>query len=276
MRRSTSSRGGLFLVFCALALAAMARAVALQWRRGRRRSAAGPDGHEAQRPDVEDSGELDGGDEGATAQVPGARCLTSADRLHGHARARGHRSPRAGRPGHDRWSRGLGGHVAACTNENSNGVPSPRPSPIAFRRRSWNEALTGLRGARHARSSTRTTNAEDVTAQVIDLDARIANARASEAALQAIMARATTIPDVLKVQGELTSVRGDIESMTAQRDSPGRPGCAGHARGHLQTFRSWQRPRSPPVAGTSVARSIGRWRPWFASARASPACLSGW
>jgi hypothetical protein len=62
------------------------------------------------------------------------------------------------------------------------------------------------------------TDAEDVTAQVIDLDARIANLRASEAALQQIMTQATTIPDVLNVQKELTSVRGEIESMTAQRD----------------------------------------------------------
>jgi hypothetical protein len=53
---------------------------------------------------------------------------------------------------------------------------------------------------------------------VVDLSARIANAQASETALQAIMDRAGTIQDVLDVQRELTSVRGDIESMTAQRD----------------------------------------------------------
>ena len=35
---------------------------------------------------------------------------------------------------------------------------------------------------------------------------------------QSIMDRATTITDVLKVQAELTTVRGDIESLTAQRD----------------------------------------------------------
>ena len=35
---------------------------------------------------------------------------------------------------------------------------------------------------------------------------------------QGIMTRATTITDVLKVQSELTAVRGDIESLTAQRD----------------------------------------------------------
>ena len=63
-----------------------------------------------------------------------------------------------------------------------------------------------------------TTSSENVTAQVVDLDARLANLRVTETALQAIMDRATTIKDVLKVQGELTSVRSDIESITAQRD----------------------------------------------------------
>ena len=53
---------------------------------------------------------------------------------------------------------------------------------------------------------------------MVDLDARIANLQATEAALQEIMVQATTITDVLKVQDELTAVRGDIESLTAQRD----------------------------------------------------------
>ncbi|CAN5732080.1 hypothetical protein BH24CHL5_BH24CHL5_10970 [soil metagenome] len=40
----------------------------------------------------------------------------------------------------------------------------------------------------------------------------------TEAAFQAIMDRAGTIDEVLKVQRELTQVRGEIERLTAQRD----------------------------------------------------------
>jgi uncharacterized protein DUF4349 len=58
--------------------------------------------------------------------------------------------------------------------------------------------------------------AEEVTGQVVDLDARIANLRTTEAALQAIMAKATRIADVLDVQHELTDTRGQIEELTGQ------------------------------------------------------------
>jgi hypothetical protein len=58
---------------------------------------------------------------------------------------------------------------------------------------------------------------DEVSAQVVDLTARIANLRATEAALQAIMARAARISDVLDVQEQLTATRGDIERLVADR-----------------------------------------------------------
>jgi hypothetical protein len=57
----------------------------------------------------------------------------------------------------------------------------------------------------------------DVTSQVVDLDARIANLRASEAALVKIFDRAGKISEVLEVQRELTSVREQIEKLVAER-----------------------------------------------------------
>jgi hypothetical protein len=57
----------------------------------------------------------------------------------------------------------------------------------------------------------------EVTATVVDLDARIANLRASEAALVEIMDRAGRIDDVLAVQTRLEIVRGQIEQLEAQR-----------------------------------------------------------
>jgi hypothetical protein len=59
---------------------------------------------------------------------------------------------------------------------------------------------------------------DEVTGQVVDLTARIANLRATEAALQAIMARATKITDVLDVQEQLTSTRGEIEKLVADKE----------------------------------------------------------
>ena len=116
----------------------------------------------------------------------------------------------------DELVRGLGGHVASSYAENAADyqyatvtyrIPAPH----------WQDALDGLK-ALAERVVLETTESEDVTAQVVDLDARLANLRATESALQAIMDRATTIDDVLEVQRELTNVRGDIESLTAQRE----------------------------------------------------------
>ncbi|HET9345185.1 MAG TPA: DUF4349 domain-containing protein [Candidatus Limnocylindrales bacterium] len=80
----------------------------------------------------------------------------------------------------------------------------------------WDDALDAVRGVggstRHLQVQT-----QAVTGQVIDLGARITNLRATEAALQAIMAQATKIPDVLEVQGKLTEVRGEIERLSAEK-----------------------------------------------------------
>jgi Domain of unknown function (DUF4349) len=110
----------------------------------------------------------------------------------------------------------LGGHVESSQQSNSDDRSS---ASVTYRipAERWNDALTALRGVGQKLLSL-TTNSSDVTAQVIDLNARIDNLRATETALQQIMDKATTISDVLKVQDQLTSVRGDIESMTAQRD----------------------------------------------------------
>ncbi len=60
------------------------------------------------------------------------------------------------------------------------------------------------------------TNANDVTEQVIDLDARLKNLKVEEAQLRELMKRAVKISDVLAVGQELSRVRGEIESMDAQ------------------------------------------------------------
>jgi hypothetical protein len=80
----------------------------------------------------------------------------------------------------------------------------------------WDDALTGLRGLGEKVIDERYST-EEVTAQVVDLEARITNLRTSEAALQAIMDRAVDIEDVLTVQAKLTETRSQIEQLTAQK-----------------------------------------------------------
>ncbi|MDP8905776.1 MAG: DUF4349 domain-containing protein [Chloroflexota bacterium] len=110
---------------------------------------------------------------------------------------------------------GVGGYVSQSEEHNTADVTY---ATITYRVpvERWNEALAGLRGLGE-RVISENTEAADVTSQIIDLDARLLNLRASETALQAIMQRATTIDDVLKVQRELTEVRASIERLTAER-----------------------------------------------------------
>lgn len=82
----------------------------------------------------------------------------------------------------------------------------------------WETTLTALR-AIGVKVLAEETSSEEVTSQVVDLGARITNLRATEAALQAIMEKATRIPDILEVQAQLTTVREEIERLTAQRQS---------------------------------------------------------
>jgi len=60
------------------------------------------------------------------------------------------------------------------------------------------------------------TESTQVGGQIVDLQARIANLRASEKAIQAIMAKANTIGDVLTVQQRLADVQGQIEELSGQ------------------------------------------------------------
>ncbi len=60
------------------------------------------------------------------------------------------------------------------------------------------------------------TSAQDVTDEYVDLDARLRNKIVQEDRLLKIIGEAQSVGDLLQVEGELSRVRGDIESMQAQ------------------------------------------------------------
>ena len=105
----------------------------------------------------------------------------------------------------------ISGSEEAATADDANASVTYRIPAAA-----WDPTLASLRGlattVRHQQVET-----EEVTGQVVDLGARITNLRATEAALQAIMARATKISDVLDVQKQLTATRGEIERLVADK-----------------------------------------------------------
>lgn len=112
--------------------------------------------------------------------------------------------------------RAMGGYVGASRTENVDDRPLAQ---ITYRIPAdrWEDALDLLRklNGLTAKIVTESTQAVEVTGQVIDLEARIRNLRASETALQEIAAGATRVTDVLEVQNQLTNVRGQIEQLSA-------------------------------------------------------------
>jgi len=110
-----------------------------------------------------------------------------------------------------------GGYVAASQRQ---GEDEDASAMVTYRIPvdRWEAALAALRKI-GVKVLSEQTGSEEVTSQVVDLGARLTNLRVTEAALQAIMAKATKIPDILEVQAQLTGVRQEIEQLTAQKRS---------------------------------------------------------
>ncbi|MGI8828860.1 MAG: DUF4349 domain-containing protein [Candidatus Limnocylindria bacterium] len=84
------------------------------------------------------------------------------------------------------------------------------------------------------------TREQDVTGQVVDLEARVDNLRASEASYRELIARAEEVEDILAVQSRLDQVRGEIEQLTAQLE-------ALEGQADLSTLTVTLLPRAEPI-----------------------------
>ena len=113
--------------------------------------------------------------------------------------------------------RSMGGYVGASNTSNQGDQPV---ATITYRIpvSRWEDALDVLRAlnGQTTKVVAEQTQAVEVTGAVVDLQARIQNLRASEIALQDIASKTAKVSDLLEVQAQLTSVRGEIESLSAQ------------------------------------------------------------
>jgi len=111
---------------------------------------------------------------------------------------------------------GLGGFVSASRASGGDDPVAVVTYRIPADR--WEDGLDAIR-ALAAEVVGEQTDSADVSGQLVDIEARLKNLRASESALQAIARDATRISDVLEVQQRLTEVRGQIESLAAQQEA---------------------------------------------------------
>ena len=80
----------------------------------------------------------------------------------------------------------------------------------------WEDAISDLRGLA-TKVVSEQTQATEVGGQIVDLEARIRNLRASEQSLQEIAKGTGKVTDLLEVEAQLTQVRGEIEQLEGQR-----------------------------------------------------------
>jgi Domain of unknown function (DUF4349) len=106
----------------------------------------------------------------------------------------------------------LGGYVGGSqAGSNEQGATLILRIPAAR----FDDALERLRGL-DGEVMAEATRESDVTRQIVDIGARIANLEASEASYRDLLERAEQIDDVLAVQARLDGVRGEIEQLEAQ------------------------------------------------------------
>ena len=140
----------------------------------------------------------------------------------------------------------LGGYVG---NSQAGSVEQSASLTLRIPASRFGDALLALREL-DGEIVSETTREEDVTTQIVDLEARIANLEASEASYRVLLERAERIDDVLAVQLRLDEVRGQIEQLEAQLE-------AVTGRADLSTLTVTLIPRPTPIEAQSAAWDLG-------------------
>ena len=109
---------------------------------------------------------------------------------------------------------GVGGYIGA-SQQYQDGEDTVATITYRIPADKWEAALDALR--RLGKELTENTSSADVSGQIVDLDARIRNLKASETALVGYISNATKVSDVLDIESRLSDVRGQIEQLTAQK-----------------------------------------------------------
>ena len=109
---------------------------------------------------------------------------------------------------------GVGGYIGA-SQQYQDGEDTVATITYRIPADKWETALDALR--KLGKELSENTSSADVTGQIVDLDARIRNLKASETALVGYISKATKVSDVLDIESRLSDVRGQIEQLTAQK-----------------------------------------------------------
>lgn len=114
----------------------------------------------------------------------------------------------------------------------------------------FDELLARLHEMEDVKVVSESTNEQDVTRDIVDLEARIRNLEASEESYRALLERAEKVDDILAVQSRLDEVRGQIEQLTGQLQTV-------EGQADLSTLTVTIIPRGEPVAAVQATWDPG-------------------
>lgn len=112
---------------------------------------------------------------------------------------------------------GAGGLVAEENTERIDDTHEVSHLVLRVPQARYDDVLRDLAGT--GKLLSRTSNAKDVTGQVVDVESRIATQRASVTRVRDLMDKAEKLTDVVTLEGELSSRQADLESLLAQQKS---------------------------------------------------------
>ena len=78
------------------------------------------------------------------------------------------------------------------------------------------ETVTSLSSLADCKLLSRSVNAQDVTEEYIDVNARLENLRLQEQRLRQLLEKASTVEEIMKIESEITKVRTQLDSTTGR------------------------------------------------------------
>jgi hypothetical protein len=108
-----------------------------------------------------------------------------------------------------------GGYLGDETTDRDAGGHERSRVVLRVPQAAYEDVLEELAGT--GRLLERRVSTQDVTDQVVDVESRVASQRASVARVRDLMERATTLADVVALEGELSSRQAELEALQAQQ-----------------------------------------------------------
>lgn len=105
----------------------------------------------------------------------------------------------------------LQGFVVNSVQREENGKPAATIT-IRVPAAKFDQAMDGLKGLA-VRVSNEQASSKDVTEEFVDTEARLRNLKATEERYLALLQQARTVEDILKVEQQLSNIRGQIEQL---------------------------------------------------------------